>query len=257
MITEQDNNLMRTSSRNNSWVWLYPAVREHLVAFLSEMRVEYFTDTDGATMPNYPAFFADILQAHNGLYEYARDCRDFWDNLQDNQKRIKQLRDFDRYLVADGDLHFVLRGWGAENHPVYEGGKGICIESIRVKKGTRGATWDTRVLYYLPELLGFDDPSNIGTTITKEHPRYKIIRNALREELAKWTGSGNATWMAPVRALAERCRDLDATLKKYLPDDTTNLKRAEIILRLFGLDDSPKDIYIDPKKFAEWLKLPK
>lgn len=250
MVTEQDNNLMRTSSRNNSWVWLYPAVREHLVAFLSEMRVEYFTDTDGATMPNYPAFFADILQAHNGLYEYARDCRDFWDNLQDNQKRIKQLRDFDRYLVADGDLHFVLRGWGAENHPVYEGGKGICIESIRVRKGTRGATWDTRELFYLPELLGFVDLSSIVTDITKEHPRYKTIRNALREELAKgWTGSGNTTWMAPVRALAERCRDLDATLKKYLPDDTTNLKRAEIILRLFGLDDAP----IDTKEFAKIL----
>ena len=83
MSTEQENNLMETASRNNSWVWLYPAVREHLNAFFSDIRQEYFTNADGATMPNYPAFFADILQAHNILYEYARDCRYFWDNLQE------------------------------------------------------------------------------------------------------------------------------------------------------------------------------
>lgn len=259
MSTEQENNLMETASRNNSWVWLYPAVREHLIAFFSDVRHEYFTNADGVVKDNYRHFFADILQAHNGLYEYSIPCRALWDKdtLKEHQKAQGIFRDFDRYLGQKGDLHFVWRGWGGENHPDYEGGKGICIESIRVTKDGRSSTWDTRQLYYLPELLGFDDSSNMVTDITEEHPRYKSIRNALREELAKWIGSGNATWMAPVRALAERCRDLDAILKKYLPENTSNKKRADIILRLFGLDDSPKDIYIDPKKFAEWLKPPK
>lgn len=251
MNTEQENNLMKTASRNNSWVWLDPAVKVHLIAFLSDIRGKYFTDADGVTMPNYPAFFADILQAHNALYEYSIPCRALLDKktLEEHQRAVKAIRDFDRYLAQDGDLHFVLRGWGAENHPAYEGGKGICIESIRVRKGTRGATWDTRELYYLPELLGFVDLSSIVTDITKEHPRYKRIRTALREELAKgWTGSGNATWMAPVRTLAERCKELDATLGMYLPD-ATNMERANIILRLFGLDGSP----IDSKEFAKIL----
>ena len=251
MKTEQEKNLMETASRSNIWVSRYPSIKAHLIAVLSDWRVRYFTDTDGTTTASYPAFFANVLRAHNDLYADSLPCLALGDDaqLREHQKAVKLYRDFDRYLVQNGDLYFNIRGWGSEQN------QGIIIESIKVRKGTRSATWNTRDLSYLPEKLGFDRIQKIVTGITEDDPRYNEIRNVLRNELAKgWTGEESATWMAPVRALAVSCRPLDATLNKYLPD-VSNKDRADLILQLFGLNDYPR--YIDPKRFAEWLNPPK
>lgn len=241
------NNLMETAYKSNMWVFRDEAIKAHLSNCLADIRKQYFTDDRGEIRADYPAFFADILRAHNDLYALSLPCRALWDDDTRlmHQKAVKHFRTLDGLLVAGGDIHFKLHGWSGGDT------QGVNILSIRVQKGTRGAEWDTRELSYLPGLLGFDDLCNIVTDITEADARYKDIRDALRRELAKgWTGDENATWMAPVRTFARQCLGLDETLQKYLPG-TTNKARADMIIRLFALDDSPR--YIDPKKFAEFL----
>lgn len=250
MNTEQENNLMKTASRNNIWVLRYPSVKAHLIEFFSDKRGEHFTDADGTTMPNYPAFFADILQAHNDLYVDSLPCialcKD--ENLQAHRKAVKHFRTIDSYLKDGGEIHFKLHGWC---NGVYEG---VNILSIRVenKDKTKGENWDTREMPRLADQLGFDKLRNIVTDISPVDPRYNEIRDVLRRELVEltrgWGNDGNITWMAPIRSFAVRCRGLNETIKEYLPDSTKK-QRAEIIMDLFKF-------YADPSDFAEILDPP-
>lgn len=232
----------------NSWSECFPAIKEHLVKFLTQIRQEYFTDADGVISANYGAFMADILKAHDTLYEDSIPCRALQDEgqLREHQKAVKTFKTIDSYLKAGGIIHFKLHGWGHHNS------SGVNIESVKVSNemGTRAEIWDARGLTWLPERIGFDKMQNIVTEVFPSDSRYNEIRDALRGELAKWLADGNATWMRPVRDLIKKCGGLNLTLKSYLPE-STNVERAGIILQLFQLDDTP--FYIDPRKVAELL----
>ena len=256
MSTEQENNLMETASRNNSWVWLYPAVREHLIAFFSDIRQEYFTNADGVVKDNYRHFFADILQAHNDLYVDSLPCVALCnnDNLREHQKAVKRFRMIGSYLREGGDIHFKLQGWRKGKY------EGLNIISIRVENVQK--TRSEKIVFgnsklnpqaniserpELPTKLGFDSLPIMVTdlSISKDDPRYNKIRNVLLNELAELEGEGNNTWRAPINAFAVQCRGLNETIKKYLPESLKK-DRADIIMKLFHF-------YCDPSDFAEIL----
>ncbi|MBR5397641.1 MAG: hypothetical protein IK145_07310 [Bacteroidales bacterium] len=247
MNTEKETKLMNSASRCNMWVLRYPDIKDYLIKELSELRKRYFTD--GSTSADYPAFFADILKAHNDLYADSIPCRALFkdDDLKTHQEAVKHYRTIDRYLALDGDVHFKIHGWG--NDDIH----GVNILSVRVRneKRKRWEEWDTTGLTWLPDRIGFDKMQNIVTDISNDDTRYNEIRDALRQELAKgWIGeSGNATSMAPIRAFAVQCRGLNETIKKYLPESTKK-QRANIIIGLFKLAADPSD-------FAEILDPPR
>ena len=240
---------MASAYLNNMWVLRYPEIRDFLSNYLASLREEYFTDEDGVISGNYEAFFSDILQAHNDLYADSIPCRALFnnDNLKAHQKAVKHYNTIDSYLREGGKIQFRLHGWG--NDEIH----GVNILSIRVRNENRErwVEWDTTGMTWLPERIGFDKMQNIVTDISTDDARYNIIRDALREELAKgWTGEEGKkeTWMRPVHEFAVICRGLNDTIKRYIPD-STNKERAEIIMGLFKF-------YVDPSKFAEMLNNP-
>ena len=235
MNTAQEIDLMKSAVSNNIWVHRNPAVKEHLISVLSEIRKKYFADD----IDKGNAFNADILTDHNELYTESLPCIHLRDKkaLVEHQEAIKHFRTIDRYLENDGDIEFKLQGWE-------QGGtQGVNVASIRVwnKGHSKSELWNTRELSHLPDKLGFNEIGYIVTEVQQGSPRYNAIREALRSELSQgWTGKGNATYMAPVRAFAELCKPLDAKIKEHLPD-STNVERARIILRLFDIDADDAD----------------